>query len=296
MTDSSDMDVFDSITSGAAEANAPVIESNQEIIEPQSGQQRDENGRFATKADAPVIEHEQPAQIETPAENGNKVPVGAVQEERQKRQEAQRRADDLERQLVALQGQVTLLTQQRQPAPQTPQEVKQPATIWDDPDSFIQSQLSPVQQQMQEMREMMWESQAASAHTVEKLEAAKAAAQALAGTPAGQQLHSEIMAGGNPYSNLVKWHERQQTLATVGNDPQAWLNAELEKRMADPAFQAQVIERARGGAVQPGNRSQQPVTSIPPSLSRLPAGGNTAATEQESDAGMFASVTSGRRG
>ena len=219
-----------------------------------------------------------------------------MQEERQKRQEAQRRADDLERQLAELRGQVTTLTQQRQPAAQQPQQ-EQPATIWDDPDNYLKSQLSPVQQQMQEMREMMWESQAASApgSSLEKVEAAKAAAEAIAGTPAGQALYSEIMAGGNPYINLVTWHQRQQTLATVGNDPQAWLNAELEKRMADPAFQAQVIERARGGAVQNGNRSQQPVTSIPPSLSRIPAGGNLAATEQESDVGLFASTTSGRR-
>lgn len=294
MTDSSDMDTFDSITSGEGDAGATVVEPQQEILQP-AGQQRDEQGRFATTAAEPIAEPEQPGAIETHAENGNKtVPVGAVQDERTKRQAAQAEAEALRREIAELRGMVTA---QRQPAPQQqPQEVKTPATIWDDPDNFIQNQLSPVQQQMQEMREMMWESQAAQAHTAEKLEAAKAAAQALAGTPAGQQLHSEIMAGGNPYSNLVKWHERQQTLATVGNDPQAWLNAELEKRMADPAFQAQVIERARNGAaVQPGTRSQ-PVTSIPPSLSRIPAGGHVAAGEPESDAGVFASVTSGRRG
>lgn len=272
---------LDEIMSGGGEAVPAAIEEQQ----PEAGQLRDEQGRFAANtADAPVVEHEQPAQAETHAENGNKVPVGAVQEERQKRQEAQRRADDLERQLAALQGQVTLLSQQRQPA--QPQQEEKPVTLWEDPDNFIQSQLSPVQQQMQEMREMIWEGQAAQLHTAEKLEAAKAAASALMGTPAGQALHSEIMAGGNPYSNLVKWHERQQTLATVGNDPQAWLNAELEKRMADPAFQAQVIERARAGAVQNGNR-QQPVTSIPPSLSKIPTGGSQAVDGDMSDGALF---------
>lgn len=291
MADISDSELFDSAISesGSPEPVAEVV-TQQEPVQPQpAGQQRDEQGRFAAKADEQGVE-QQPVQTETHAENGKAVPVGAVQAERGKRQAAEAEAETLRRELAELRGQVTLLTQQRQPAAQ-PQEVKQPATIWDDPDNFIQSQLSPVQQQMQEMREMMWENQAAQAHTVEKLEAAKAAAQALAGTPAGQHLHSEIMAGGNPYSNLVKWHERQQTLATVGNDPQAWLQAELEKRMADPAFQAQVIERARGGVVQNGNRSQQPVTSIPPSLSRIPSGGNQAIDNDVSDAALFSHAT-----
>lgn len=286
---------LDEILSGDGNAMPETTDIQQTELQPEdTGQQRDEHGRFAPKAETPaVVEPEQPGAIETHAEPGKGVPVGAVQAEREKRQAAQHEAETLRRELAELRGQVTLLTTQRQqPAPQTPQEVKQPATIWDDPDNFIQSQLSPVQQQMQEMREMLWESQAAQAHTAEKLEAAKAAAQALAGTPAGQQLHSEIMVGGNPYSNLVKWHERQQTLATVGNDPQAWLQSELAKLKADPAFQAEIIALARGGAVaQPGIRSQQPVTSLPPSLSRIPTGGNAAEDNDMSDGALFAHAT-----
>lgn len=285
---------LDDLLSGDGNAMPETTDIQQTELQPaDTGQQRDEHGRFAPKAETPaVVELEQPGAIETHAENGNKVPVGAVQEERAKRQEAQRLAADLERQLAELRGQVTLLSQQRQPAAQQPQQEQQPATIWDDPDNYLKSQLSPVQQQMQEMREMLWESQAAQAHTAEKLEAAKAAAQALAGTPAGQALHSEIMAGGNPFSNLVKWHERQQTLATVGNDPQAWLQSELAKLKADPAFQAEIIALARGGAVaQPGIRSQQPVTSLPPSLSRIPTGGNAAEDNDMSDGALFAHAT-----
>lgn len=285
---------LDELLSGDGEAMPETTDIQQTELQPaDTGQQRDEHGRFAPKAETPaIVEPEQPGAIETHAENGKAVPVGAVQAERQKRQEAQNENAELQRQLAELRGQVTLLTQQRQPAAQQPQQEQQPATIWDDPDNYLKSQLSPVQQQMQEMREMLWESQAAQAHTAEKLEAAKAAAQALAGTPAGQQLHSEIMAGGNPFSNLVKWHERQQTLATVGNDPQAWLQSELAKLKADPAFQAEIIALARGGAVaQPGIRSQQPVTSLPPSLSRIPTGGNAAEDNDMSDGALFAHAT-----
>jgi hypothetical protein len=114
----SDNDIFDSIVSGN-----PVPEQQSEPAQP-APQSRDEGGRFAAPA-------AQPAAVEPPVEpqtHGTEpqpsggVPVGAVQDERQKRQAAQQRADELEKQLAVLQGQVTLLTQQRQPAPQPQQE------------------------------------------------------------------------------------------------------------------------------------------------------------------------------
>lgn len=283
---------LDEILSGDGNAMPETTDIQQTELQPaDSGQQRDEHGRFAPKAETPaIVEPEQPGAIETHAENGNKVPVGAVQEERAKRQEAQRRADDLERQLAELRGQVTLLTQQRQPAEQTPQQEQQPPALWDDPDGFIKSQLTPFEKQMADMREFMSENMAVQQFGAEKVEAAKQAIERAARTPEGQQIVRQMMQSRHPYGDLMQWHQRQQALATVGNDPQAWLQAELEKRMADPAFQAQVIERARGGAVQNGNR-QQPVTSLPPSLSRIPTGGNAAEDNDMSDGALFAHAT-----
>ena len=246
------------------------------------GPVRDDHGRFAAKQDEPAAAEPLVIEHQAEAHQPGGVPVAALQAERDKARTARDEAEALRREIAELRGMVTA---NRQPAPQ-PQQEQQPVTIWDDPDAFLKSQLSPVQQQMQELREMMWESQAAQAHTTEKLEAAKAAATALAGTPAGQALHSEIMAGGNPFSNLVKWHERQTTLATVGNDPQAWLNAEIEKRMNDPNFLAQAMERARATATSSVNRNQ-PMTSIPPSLSRIPSGTNAAADNDASDGAIF---------
>jgi hypothetical protein len=297
MTDTSDMDDFESITSGASNAAPEIQQEPQTTTQPS----RDDGGRFASpqaKQPAAVTQPtpETPAATaEQPQPNGNgNVPVGAVQAEREKRQEAQHRAADLERQLAELRGQVTLLSQQRQPTPQ-PQEQKAPITLWDDPDAFLGSQLTPITQQMQEMREELWESRAASVHTPEAVQAAKAAAEKLFGTPEGKVLHQQITAaGGNPFDNLVKWHKQQEALAKVGSDPDAWLNAELEKRMNDPEFLAQATERARANATSNANRSQ-PLTNIPPSLSRLPAGGNLQPETDASDGALFTSLTSGRR-
>lgn len=258
-------------------------------------QPRDDSGRFASQ------QVEQPVTIEAPAAeaqpaaeqaapSGGNVPVGAVQDERQKRQAAQQRADDLEKQLAVMQGQISLLTQQRQPA-QQPQQEQQPVSIFENPDEYLKSQLTPVQQQVQEMREMIWEGQAAQTHGMEALEAAKKAAEALFGKPEGHELHRRLTSGGNPFDHLVKWHKQQQAFAKVGDDPDAWLGAEIEKRLSDPAFLAQAIERARTGvAANPAARSQ-PVTQIPPSLNRLPAGGNQPADTDMSDGALFSHAT-----
>lgn len=293
MADLSDSELFDSTVSGN-----PAPELQPEPITQPSSQQRDESGRFASQqADQPVqpqtpAVEPQPNTPEHTADSKGGVPVGAVQAEREKRQEAQREAEALRREIAELRGMVQAV---RQPAPQ-PQQEKQPVSIFENPDEYLQSQLSPVQQTVQELREELWESRAAGLHTQEAVDAAKEAANALAGTPQGKALHQQITSGGNPFDNLVKWHKQQQAYAKVGNDPEAWLNSELEKKLADPAFLAQAIERARAGAAPvPGSR-QQPVTNIPPSLSRLPAGGNAPPAGDTSDAALFSSVTSRRRG
>ncbi len=286
------MNELDEIMSGAdlAPEAAPI----QQEQTPAPGQPRDESGRFATKSEEqpaevqhPIVEP-QPNAAEPPASNGNGVPVGAMQAEREKRQQAQQEAEALRREIAELRGMVTA---QRQPAPQ-PQQEKPPVSIFENPDEYLQSQLSPVQQQLQEMREEVWESRAAATHTQEAVDAAKEAANALAGTPQGRALHQQITAGGNPFSNLVTWHKQQQAYAKVGNDPDAWLNAEIEKRMNDPSFLAQAIERARSGVTAtPANRSQQPIVNLPPSLNRLPAGGNQPADNDMSDGAIFSHAT-----
>ncbi|MND21597.1 hypothetical protein D3C87_626300 [compost metagenome] len=253
---------------------------------------RDEAGRFAaqtdtqppvTQTDADATEH--PDDV---AQHQNGVPVRAVKDEREKRQAAQAEAEQLRREMAELKGQITLLSQQRQPAPQPHQE-QQPVTLWDDPENYLKGQLSPVQQQLAEVRELIFENQAAQRHGVDKVQAAKDAADAL--DPTGKvNLHRELMSGGNPFDNLVKWHQQQQVMARIGNDPDAWLQAELEKRLSDPAEQAKILERIRSGAAANTSRSQ-PTTALPPSLSRLPAGGNTAADNDASDAALFSHAT-----
>lgn len=268
--------------------NGPAVSEVQ--IEQQT-QPRDDIGRFAQTANAATvaadtIDVDGNVTDDHPATGG--IPAQRLKAEADKRREAEASAEALRREIAELRGMVQA---NASPKPQqTPSEAPQPATIWDDPEKFLSSQLSPVQQQMQEMREMMWEGQAAQTHGMEALEAAKKAAEALFGKPEGAELHRKLTSGGNPFDQLVKWHKQQQAFAKVGEDPDAWLEAELEKRLSDPAEQAKIIERLRAGATTQTNRSQ-PLTNLPPSLSRLPAGGNQAAENDMSDGSLFSHAT-----
>jgi hypothetical protein len=269
---------LDEIMSGAGEA---MPETQQE----QPSQPRDESGRFAT-AETPVVEPpavvEEPAQEEHPTQGG--IPAQRLKAEADKRREAEASAEALRREVAELRG---WITGQQKPAAE-PQPEQQPASLWDDPENFLKGQLSPVQREIAEMREMFWEGQAAQLHGADKIQAAKAAAEAL-DQNGKANLHRQLMAGGNPFDNLVKWHKQQEALSRVGDDPDAWLNAEIEKKLADPAFLASAIERARAGASNPTARSQ-PITNLPPSLNRLPAGGNQAADNDMSDGALFSNA------
>jgi hypothetical protein len=284
-----DMNLFDNIISG--DKNAPIEPTVTEVTQPQEPV-RDDKGKFA-KADEPTTEAPVDSTTQQPNAEPERVPVAAVQDERRKRQEAERRAQALEEQLATL----TKTTNVQQPVVQTPQQQSQPVTIWDDPDAWQHQQLAPIQSSVAEVREMMMEMQAMQRHGADVLGAAKEAAQALAGKPEGVALYQEIMSrGGNPFDSLVAWHKQQQVLARVGPDPEAFIAAEREKMLTDPAFLAQALERAKASAASNVNtRSSAPRVSLP-SLSNIPAtGGGNATAEPASDEALFNSIASARR-
>jgi len=249
-------------------------------------QPRDETGKFAPKpGDIPAVAEPVIDAHQQPDKPNNGVPVRAVQEERQKRQEAEASAEALRREIAELRGMVQA---RNQPAPPK-QEQQAPATIWDDPDGFLKSQLTPMQSQMMEMKEFMSENLAVQTYGEEKVNAAKQAIEQAARTPEGQQVIQKMMQSRHPFDDLVKWHKQQETMQRVGSDPDAWLEAEMEKRLADPVYQAKVLERIRGTAASNTDRSN-PAISLPPSLSGLPAGGNTAPAADMSDAALFSNA------
>lgn len=258
---------LDDIMSGrgepaSEETTAPVTtESATPAPTEAAGASRDEQGRFAAKQTDAVVEEPQATPAAPSQQLSGHVPIQALDAERGKRKEAEERYERDMRRMQELERQIQLLS--NPPKPTEPP--KPPPALWDDPDGYLQHQLTPVQQQMQEMREVLQETQAISTHGAAKVQAAKQAAEALFNTPQGAALGRELMAGGNPFDNLVKWHERQTMNAEIGGDLEAY-KAKLRQQIMDEIASQQQPQPAP--IPQPA-----PAPNLPTAFAKTPAGG-----------------------
>ena len=82
-------------------------------------------------------------------------------------------------------------------------------------------------------------------------------------------LKARMQQSRDPGETLIKWHRENKTRAEVGDDPNAYFYKRFEAFLSDPANQAKVLERIRGGAQpQPGAPRQAAPVNLPPSLTR----------------------------
>lgn len=253
-----------------------------ETPDPEAPQERprDEHGRFAPKA------HEEAAQpapvLEKPEPKTEGIPSWRLKEEAEARRAADERANRLEREMAELRQQVTQQSSKKA-------EPEQPAPEPWDPGytEYVQNQAAAaVQSRYEAAIQAMAKETAYARHTEEVVTAAeKAFVEANNSRTLDQADFHRVMNAPNRYSAVVEWHKRQQVFSTVGNDPNAWLEKQLEERLKDPAYQAQLIERIRGTA-QPGTR---PVTQLPPSLNKATRAA-ASAEDDDSDAGLLKSA------
>jgi len=97
--------------------------------------------------------------------------------------------------------------------------------------------------------------------------------------------YERVVQAHNRYDAVVQWHNRQNTLSTVGTNPQAWFDQQWKARLAsDPQFQAEALKVIQGAAA-----GAPSVTRLPPSLSKATAAaGNADSPGDMSDRGLFA--------
>lgn len=269
-------------------------ETTQEQTTTDTSVARDDQGRFAQKVEAQPEVTAEPIALnveELPNQEHGAIPPAALAASRQKARDFGQENETLKTQLAQLQGQVELLTRQQTQQPAAPVEPEKAAPdFWENPDAYLSGKLEPVQKQIETQRDQFSRMLAETAHGAETVGAAYAAFANVPESPARAAQYAAIKQAANPYAALVEWHQRHQTLQTVGSDPKAWLEAEIEKRLSDPAHQGKILERIRGTAQQNTNRSN-PLTNLPPSLTRLPAGGNAPGEADMSDAGLFSHAT-----
>lgn len=240
-----------------------------EPVEDATGRLHGEGGRFIPKqatADAaptqpPPVAEEKPAPTQEAPEAV--VPSGRLREERERREAAERRAMELERQFSDFQRQ-WMLQQQRQQQPQQPQAPEiDPLT---DPQGYARMIESTFENRLARMALNQNLELARLRHGEKFDEAFDVFMQVAERDP---RFGQAVVGSANPGDTLWKWYQGQLILREVGTDPAAYLTKKQEEWLNDPAMQAKVIERfnAKSQQAQPGARPSN-ITQLPPSLNK----------------------------
>lgn len=285
-----------SLFAGATADETPVetqqVEQTQELAE----QPRNERGQFAPKADEPAIATTE--QVQQPVLTDDKadaqIPSWRAREIAEERRQAVARYEESERGRAEDRRQLADL--QRQLAAMQPK--KEPTDFFTDPVAALREQLSPVEQQFQELRgQMVLRASRAEAIAANGLAPVKEMEQAIEAVfasrgsrdPEMQALSARMRASDDPIGVAMDWHKREKLLKETGGDVSAFRAKTLDEALKDPAFLAKALEAAKAQA-QGGGQRPNNIMQLPPSLSRIPSGGDPDDTDM-SDGALFRHAT-----
>lgn len=271
----------ESVQDDATEQHTEQAEAEQ-VAEQASddGQQRDrdEHGRFVAQQKQPDAAKQDEAHV----------PSWRLREEREQREAAERRHQEAQ---ASFQRQIAEL-QARLPKAETPRP-----DIFENPDAFVQQatqqQLDPVRSEIGRLREFYSQRDAIKEHGMEKVQAAyKAIEDGLSRRdPETVAAYNRAMQSMDPYGTIVGWHQQREVYSQIGNDPGAWFEKELEKRMSDPQFAAQQLQRIQQSTQQSSAAKQAPNrVALPPSLSRMSSAQVATDDGDMTDASLFANA------
>jgi hypothetical protein len=243
----------------------------------QDGPARDEHGRFAAKQTEPQPEP-QAADPSQAKEEAN-VPSWRL---REVREEAERRVAEAE---ARWQRQYLELQRQAQPKP----EPTPPPDLFENPNGFVDHNVrqlvDPIRAELQQIREENSRYRAEDKHGADKVRASYDwVAQGIAQRdPEAISAYNRAMQSPHPFDVLVTAHQQRTVFQTIGADPNAWFEKELERRMSDPQFAAK-LQQSRQSNGQP----QGSITKLPPSLRNTPAARGAVEDDNDmSDAALF---------
>lgn len=278
-----DRELFEAAMSDApAQEPEPQAPQGEEAAAPEpkadaTGRLHGEQGKFVPKTPkaeqqpvqaAPVVE----AQQQQPE---HRVPLSEHLSEREKRQAAERRAEEFERQLA-------FMRQQQQKPPEPP---KPAPDIFEDPQGFVGNLRSEFQQ-AQRHQEINFSLRLA--HKEYKGDFETAYQSALSARQQGDPAVDAILASSDPGEALMRWHRSRTLLDKTGGDLDGFLQKHTDGLLSDEAFLARAAEaiRARSNGGQPNG--QRSVVQLPPSLNRVPAAGSAFDDKPDmSDAALF---------
>lgn len=277
------MDIEDKELFESATNDEPIeVAAEEPVAEVNDGPPRDDQGRFAPKAEeAPAPE---PVAAEPQGKDEAYVPSWRLRELREEREAAIERANRIEesyqRQLQELQARLPK------------QEPAKAPDVFEDPNAFlqhgVQQAVDPINSKVTSLVENFSKKWAIKEHGAEKVDAAYAWMKEgmLTRNPEVMAIYQRAMSSDDPYEHIVAGHQKQAVFSKIGNDPDAWFQQELERRMADPQFTAAQLQRIQSGVRTPSAPNQ---IKLPPSIGRVPS--SQAASDDAgdmSDGSLFA--------
>lgn len=260
--DIEDKELFESATNDEPIEQTAADEPAQ--AQSDDGQPRDDQGRYATKSeDAPVAE---PVAAEPQGKEEAYVPSWRLREMREEREAAERRFQETQqnwqRQIAELQARV-------------PKDEPQAPDVFEDPNRFLEhgvkQAVDPIRSEITALREEYSKKWAIKEHGAEKVNAAyKAVSDGMQNRdPEVLAVYQRAMQSTDPYESIVSWHAQKTVYGQIGNDPNAWFEKELEKRLADPQFASAQLQRIQTGVRSAPQTPNQ--IKLPPSISKLPS-------------------------
>lgn len=272
--------LFNDVISGAA---APV-EAQPDPVIPQAV--------TPAPADPPAAVVQPPA---TPQQAEPAIPPSRLREEAEARRAAERRAIELETRLAAL---------ERHAQPQQQPQPRQRSDVFENPSAFVQEEVQPivepVTQQMVQMREQFSRMLTEMRLGDEGPQKVKAAydwiSQGVASRdPEAVGAYQRAMQSMDPYGDIVRAHQRHQTVNEIGPDLNAYRQRILDEALKDQAFQAKVLESARAQAQATGATIAKPVVTSLPNINRVGAAALPEGQADDSDEDLFAKTTARRK-
>lgn len=247
-----------------------------------TGRLHGEGGKFVPKAKDPEPTQQEAAPAPEPqqrqAEPEHRVPLAEHLSEREKRQAAERRAEDTERRITALQQQLAQL--------QKPQEQPKTPDIFEDPNGFVGSLEQKFEQRLRQ-QEANFSFRLAHQQNGKEFEDAY---QALLreGEMGNRTVVQSVMASNDPGQALMRWHKQSTLFERTGGDLDKYLQQHTESLLKDQAFLAKAIEAVRAQGNGNPNARPESVINLPKSISKVPAAGPALDGDNDlSDAGLY---------
>ncbi len=232
------------------EAEAPEVEAEEVKAEEPAEEPKAEEVEATGEEEAapPVAEVEEKPQA---------IPVTALLDEREKRQLAERKAEESDRQLAEMQAQI-----QRQQA-------QKQAPDWDeDPQAAASYQAQTIQQQMHTQRLEQ------SKFFASREFGAEVVSEAMAYFDANPQLSHQFMSEPSPFHAAVEFYQKQKFLTEVGENPDAY-----KEQMREQIRQEVMAEMTNTQPSKP--------KAPPPSMATAPSTGRDATTPGNTFDNMF---------